>query len=429
MKNLRNIFFTFALAFLCLGLGYRFGQKSIKSGSYAAPVIPSSQITGKESAALTNVDFSLFWQVWDILGRNYLDKKAIDPEKMVNGAISGMVGSLGDPYTMFLPPSQNKEAKDDLNGSLEGIGAELGMTDKKIIIVAPLKGSPAEAAGLKAGDWIQKVDGKETFDWTIQDAISKIRGPKGTSVKLQVQAKSSSSSSEVTITRDAIHVSSVEWELKNVQCSNDTMSQCKEVKENCPACKKIAYLKLTRFGEETTSEWEKAVSEIVAQTARIPSNDYKGLILDVRNNPGGYLTGAVFIGSEFLPDGTVVIQENADGSRDPLTVDRAGKLLSMPLTVLINKGSASASEIVAGALQDRKRATLVGETSFGKGTVQQAMDLKGGAGIHVTTAKWLLPSGRWIHGIGLTPDTVIENDTNKPDEDIQLEKAYGVLVK
>lgn len=424
-----------ALAFLCLGLGYRYGQRNAKNGIASPLVVPASEVTGKESASSSSVDFSLFWDVWDLLGRNYLDKKVVNPEKMIYGAISGMVSSLGDPYTMFLPPSQNKEAKDDLNGALEGIGAQLGMTDKKIVIIAPLKGSPAEAAGLKPGDWIQKVDGKETYDWTIQDAISKIRGDKGTSVTLQILPKDASSSSQVTIKRDAIHVASVEWELKNVQClpagEAGTMnnSQCSEVKENCPTCKKIAYLKLTRFGDETDSEWEKAITEIVQKTASLSQNEYKGVILDVRNNPGGYLNGAVFIGSEFLKDGAVVIQENADGSRDTLAVNRVGKLLTVPMTVLINKGSASASEIVAGALQDRKRATLVGDTSFGKGTVQQAMDLKAGAGIHITTAKWLLPGGKWIHGIGLTPDVKVLNDDSKPDEDMQLEKAFESLIK
>lgn len=435
MKNLRNIFFIGAVIFLSLGLGYRFGQRSVGNpergggGGGIISVLPASEISGKENATSARLDFSLFWEVWDLLGRNYLDKKAIDPQKMVFGAISGMVSSLGDPYTMFLPPSQNKEAKDDLNGALEGIGAQLGVSDKKIIIIAPLKGSPAESAGLRPGDWIQKVDGKETFDWTIQDAISKIRGPKGTSVTLQILPKNSSASSEMIIKRDAIHVASVEWDLKSVECANEGMLECKEVKENCPTCNKIAYLKLTRFGDETNTEWESAINEIVEKTSGIPSSVYKGLILDVRNNPGGYLNGAVFIGSEFLKMGTVVIQENADGSRDELTVNRRGKLLNVPMTVLINKGSASASEIVAGALQVRRRATLVGETSFGKGTVQQAMDLKAGAGIHITTAKWLLPNGQWIHQKGLIPEVSIENDTTKPDVDLQLEKAYESLIK
>jgi carboxyl-terminal processing protease len=186
---------------------------------------------------------------------------------------------------------------------------------------------------------------------------------------------------------------------------------------------------LTRFGEQTDAEWEKAVNEIIADSKNLSDANFKGVILDVRNNPGGYLKGAVYIGSEFLKDGTVVIQQNANGSRENLNIDRTGKLLNVPLTVLINKGSASASEIVAGALHDRKRATLVGETSFGKGTIQQAMDLNQGAGIHITTAKWLTPNGTWVHGTGVKPDVTVENDIKQPDVDLQLEKAYTQLVK
>jgi carboxyl-terminal processing protease len=432
LKTLRNISLGLSLLIFTFGVGYSVGVRGIGTNL----VFPTAEVTGKAAPKVSSVNFSLFWDVWDRLFRLYLDKKALDAQKMVYGAISGMVVSLGDPYTVFLPPDQNKEAKDDLGGKFEGIGAQLGIKDKKIVVVAPLKESPAAAAGLRPGDWIIKVDDKETLNWTIYEAVSKIRGPKGSKVSLSIMHKNASKSAEITVVRDEIKVASVEWEEKNVQCNNATMQQCKEIKEGCANCEKIVYLKLTRFGDQTSDEWNKAVGEInqvIGQSSNLPAGKagqaIKGLVFDLRNNPGGYLSGSVFIASEFLADGTVVIQESAGGVSQKFTVNRKGKLLSIPMVVLINKGSASASEIVAGALKERNRAKLVGETTFGKGSIQEAQDLSGGAGIHITTAKWLLPSGKWINGSGVEPDVAVANDEAKPEEDLQLEKAIEVLVK
>lgn len=403
LKNVRNIFLGLSLLILFFGIGYRLGTQGVGRGVY----FPSPDVRGKDASSSSSipVDFSLFWDVWDRINRYYIDRKALDPQKMVYGAISGLVSSLEDPYTVFLPPDQNKETKDDLGGLFEGIGAQLGVKEKKIIIISPLKGSPAEKEGLVAGDWILKVDGKETATWTLPQAVAKIRGPKGTKVNLTILHKDASNSADISVTRDTIKVASVEWEVKNG---------------------KVVYLKLGRFGDSTTDEWTKAVADISALIAK-SKGEIKGLVLDLRNNPGGYLSGSVFIASEFLEGGVVVIQESATKTKQTYEVNRKGKLLSLPMVVLINKGSASASEIVAGALKDRNRAKLVGETSFGKGSIQEAQELSGGAGIHITVAKWLLPSGRWINGSGIEPDIKVENDENNPDSDLQLEKAIESL--
>ncbi|MBI2616786.1 S41 family peptidase [Candidatus Gottesmanbacteria bacterium] len=416
LNVLRNIILGISILVITFGIGYRVGQKSTSVSSSLSAV----EIVGQTKGKNPTVDFSLFWDVWDRVGKYYIDKEKIDPQKMVYGAISGMVSSLGDPYTVFLPPTQNKEAKDDLGGKFEGIGAQLGVKEKKIVVIAPLKGTPAETAGIKSGDWIVKVDGKETLNWTVFEAVSKIRGPKGSSVELTIVHKDASSSSDIKVTRDTINVASVEWELKNLSCSSENN------------CKKVVYLKLSRFGDQTSEEWNKGISEILQAlpgTASQTNDEIKGLVFDLRNNPGGYLAGSVFIASEFLKDGIVVKQESIRSGNQQYSVDRKGRLTSIPMVVLINKGTASAGEIVAGSLQERARAKLFGETTFGKGSVQEAQELEGGAGIHITTAKWLLPSGKWINGTGIEPDIAVTNDESKPEEDTQLLKALEYLIK
>ncbi|MBI4990470.1 S41 family peptidase [Candidatus Gottesmanbacteria bacterium] len=427
LKTLRNVILGLSLFVIGFGLG-------INASSFGLRSLPiPSEIVNKIPTIPKQIDFNLFWDVWERLSRYYIDKKALDPQKMVYGAISGMVNSLDDPYTVFLSPDQNKEAKDDLGGKLEGIGVQLGIKDKKIIVIAPLKDTPAEKAGIRSGDWIIKVDGIETNNWTLPEAVSKIRGPKGSKVNLTVVHKDASQSAEIMVVREEIKVASVEWEVKKWKMEN---GKWKMEKEECSDCEKVIYLKLSRFGDQTTDEWNKAVDEINAtmkpfgssQGRQLNNGTMKGLIFDLRNNPGGYLTGSVFIASEFLKDGVVVIQETAQGGRQTLSVNRKGRLTDIPLVVLMNKGSASAAEIVAGALSERGRAKTVGETSFGKGSVQEAQELSAGAGIHITTSKWLLPSGKWINGTGVEPDIKVVNDETKGD-DLQLEKAIEVLTR
>ncbi|MBI3379259.1 S41 family peptidase [Candidatus Gottesmanbacteria bacterium] len=429
LKTLRNLFLILALMVVAMGVGYRAGARGV-----GREILQNTPIVGNIPVKPTSVDFSLFWDVWDRLNRYYIDKKALDYQKMVYGAISGVVSSLGDPYTVFLPPDQNQEVKDDLGGKFEGIGAQLGIKDKKIVIVAPLKGTPAEKSGLRAGDWIVKVDGKDTSNWTLPEAVSKIRGTKGSSVVLNILHKDGAKPVDISVMRDTISVASVEWEtlkFKNqssIVASESGKTKIKIVKDDCTDCGQVIDLRLTRFGDQTTDEWNKAVTDIKTKIAN-SQNKIKGLVFDLRNNPGGYLSGSIFIASEFLKDGTVVTQESIASGKQSYEVDRKGKFTDIPMVVLVNKGSASASEIVAGALQVRGRAKIVGEASFGKGSVQEAQELPGGAGIHITTAKWLLPNGKWINGSGITPDIKVENDDNKSDEDLQLETAIETLVK
>lgn len=398
LKTLRNIIFIVSLLILCGGIGYNLGQKN-SLGEQTATAPASYNIINQNVPLSKNLDFTLFWTVWDKLNQSFFDRTALDAQKMFYGAISGMVSSLGDPYTVFLTPTLNKETKDELGGLFEGIGAELGIKDKKIVVIAPLPDSPAVKAGLLAGDWIGKINGKDTATITLPEAVNLIRGPKGTTVTLTILHAKSDKPIDITIVRDTIVVKSVDLSFKG----------------------NVAILKISRFGDTTNDEWDKAVTQI-AQKPGI-----KGLILDLRNDPGGYLTGSIYIVSDLLNGGTVVMQEDANKQRQPYNVDRVGKLLNIPIVALINKGSASASEIVAGALQDRKRAKLVGETSFGKGTIQDAQELGQGAGLHVTVAKWLTPNGRWINGTGLTPDYPVAMDAANPDKDPQLDKALELL--
>lgn len=406
LKTIRNIFLIIGFAIVFFGTGYKLGQSS-------PPQLNSKPTFSNSSVPETkNIDFSLFWDVWNRLEESYIDKKALSPQKMFYGAISGMVSSLDDPYTEFLPPKENKDAKDSLAGHFNGIGAQLGVREKRIIVVAPLKGTPAEVSGLKPGDWIIKVDGKETTNWSLSQAVTKIRGKKGTKVTLNILSEGKTKPRDVSIVRDMINVSSVDWEVKQASGSG----------------RQVIHLKLSQFGGQTNDEWTKAVAQIKDYLST-DSGKTKGIVLDIRNNPGGYLSGAVFIASEFLEEGPVVIQEENRGRRQSFSVNRKGELTDIPLIVLVNQGSASASEIVAGAIQDRKRAKVAGEKTFGKGSIQDVQELAGGAGLHVTVAKWLTPSEKWINGSGITPDVLIKADEKNPEKDAQLIKAIDLLVK
>lgn len=388
---------------------------------------PVINVLGKEPpAGVTTIDFNPFWTVWQKLQANYYDKSKLDQQKMLNGAISGMVGALGDPFTIYLPPVQNTDFKQGLAGEFSGIGAQLEAKDKNIIVVAPLDGSPAEKAGIKAGDIILKVDGQSVVSIDLAKVVTQIRGAKGTPVTLTVQ-HADGKQVDIKIIRDVITVKSVVMNIQSAKCDG---SGCKNVsKTTCSEsnCTEFAYIRLSQFGDNTNQEWAglvKGISDKINQDKNI-----KGVVLDLRNNPGGYLTDAQFIAAEFLPMGTKVVGEDNGTSQTELDVQRQGLLLTPKIVVLINKGSASASEIVSGALRDNKRAILVGETSYGKGTVQQAEDLGDGAGLHVTIAKWLTPNGTWVHGKGLTPDVAVSLDPKNPAEDTQLEKAVSELLK
>lgn len=363
----------------------------------------------EKSLDKSEIDLGLFWQVWDKLGESYLIKENLKPKEMVWGAIKGMTASLGDPYTVFLPPEDNQSTKEELNGAFEGVGIELGFKDKTLAVVAPLAGMPAEAAGIKAGDYIFHIKDElkgvdtETTDMSLPEAVKLIRGKKGTEVSLTILHEGETETKVIKLKRDTIVIKSValEWPGEG---------------------KNVAWLKLSRFGDRTQSEWDEAVREILKH------NQVKGIILDLRNNPGGYLNGAVALASEFLNPGQIVVrQESAKGETETFSVTKAGKLLTQPLVVLVNKGSASSSEILSGALRDNQRAKLIGEKTFGKGTIQEALDVAEGAGLHVTTAKWLLPSGQWVNETkGITPEIEVQDDKATAKDEV-MEKALENL--
>ncbi len=388
-------------------------------------VIPQTpQTIDRNQPINKNVDMSLFWKTWDTLEADYLFKDKINYQKMVYGAIKGMTAALEDPYTSFFPPQDNQTSKENLNGSFEGVGIQLGYKyGDQLVVMAPLSGLPAERAGVRAGDLIIKITDeakgidKDTYGMSLNDAVQIIRGEKGTKVKLKLLHDGESEPYEVELVRETVIVPSVEVSIGQVIDGTFTT-------EATASSKKVAHLKLSRFGELTDEQWDKSIEEILNH-----KDEIGGIVLDVRNNPGGYMQGAVNLAGEFLPVGKVVVkQESSKESPRSFTVQRYGRLLTMPMVVLINKGSASASEILAGALRDHSRAKLVGETSFGKGTIQEVEDFPGGAGVHITIAKWLTPNDTWVHDKGLEPDVTVEPDKDNPANDVQLNKAADLVL-
>lgn len=397
-----------SVAVLLFGTGY-------KIGAYNNPLTTKVE---KASTSGRDIDFSMFWKVWDTVEKKYVDKKKVDTKKMYYGAIKGMVASIEDPYTFFLTPVENKQSKDGLEGKFEGIGAQLGMKENRVVVIAPLKNSPAEKAGIMAGDYILKVNKEVIAGMPLTQVVSKVRGDKGTNVHLTLGR--GEKEVEIDVIRDTIRVESVEAQL------DEHVSTC------TGSCGTVAYLKLNQFGDNTVDEWEQKVAEI---KTKWDNRIIKGLVLDLRDNPGGYLESSVYLAGEFLEQGKLVVkQESTSYENKDYFVTRRGSLLDIPMTVLINKGSASAAEILSGALRDHKRASLIGEKSFGKGSVQEAIDLGDGMGLHVTVAKWVLPKGEWINGKGIEPqikleNTVPEGDTMSREHDAQLDKAIELLLK
>ena len=405
LRSLRKaLLIIFAVALIFSG-GYYLGVQGYKVDSKKFPRVT---ITRELPIDKTDLDFSLFWRVWDTLSVKYFDKTKLNSGAMVYGAIQGMVSALGDPYTVFLPPTENKVVQEDLNGTFEGVGIQIGFKGSQLAVIAPLPGSPAEKVGVKAGDYIihikdegKGVD-KGTVGVSLPDAVQTIRGKAGTKVTLTLLREGTEGPIVVEIVREKMNVPTLILTYVGEGGS-------------------IAHIKLLKFGGETLDEWKKVVSEVLKK------QEVKAIILDLRNNPGGYLQGAVDVTSEFTKTGsTAVIEERSDGTKTTYKVERIGLLLNTPLVVLVNEGSASASEILAGALRDLKKTSLVGEKTFGKGTIQEPLQLEGGSGLHVTVARWLTPNGIWVNEKGLEPDVTIEDNPETP-EDEQLQKAIEML--
>lgn len=348
------------------------------------------------------VDFRLFWDAWRTLQEKYLKPEKIDPQTMVYGAIRGLVNSLGDPYTVFLNPEEAKKFNEDIKGSFGGIGIEIGIRKGILTVIAPLEDTPAWRAGLKAGDQIIKINDEPTLDLTIDEAVKKIRGEEGTPVRLTILRKDFDQPKEFTIIREKIIVPSLKLQFL----------------EN-----NIAHLKLLSFNENTPYDFYQAALEVINKKA-------PGMILDLRNNPGGYLDVAVEVAGWFLEKGRIVVREVDREGKEKILLARGNALFSqLPLVILVNEGSASASEILAGALKDQRGIKLVGEKTFGKGSVQTIEELKDESQIKITIAEWLTPNGFNINENGLTPDYLVEfnEEDQEKDFDPQLNKALEVL--
>ena len=355
------------------------------------------------------LDFSLFWTVWNTLNEKYVDPGKLDTQKMLYGAISGLVDSLGDPYTVFLEPKISEKFQEEISGAFGGVGMEIGKRNNALVVIAPLKDTPASRAGIKAGDKILKVDGQSTAGLSVEEAVNLIRGKKGTKVVLTLAGADNGKTREVEVVRDTIKIPSVKWELIN----NDT-----------------AYLQIYSFNQNIDADFEKAAKEILKSPAT-------KLIVDLRNNPGGLLDSAINLAGWFVNENKIItMQEFRDGTKEEFRSNGNGALRVYRTLFLINKGSASASEILAGAVHDNLGIQLVGEKSFGKGSVQQLEDLVGGASLKVTVAKWLTPKGRSITDLGIEPDVEVklpeepkegEIEIGKPGKDPQLDKALELL--
>lgn len=352
---------------------------------------------------LKGMDFTLFWDTWEALKQNFIDKTKFNSQKILYGAISGMVSSLGDPYTVFMNPEDNKKFLEDVSGQFEGVGMEIGLKKGQIQVVSPLEGTPAQKAGIRPGDKITKIDDQSTAYMTVDEAVAKIRGAKNTAVTLTIFREGWNDTKDFKLTRAVIEVPSLKWEMKDG---------------------KTAYIKLYQFSEKAAADFNRAVLEILNSGA-------ERIVLDLRNNPGGYLEVSQEIASYFLEKNSVVVIEDFGGQKEQQKYLANGNpaFLHLPVVVLINEGSASASEILAGALRDDRSVQLIGRTSFGKGSVQEMRPLSGGSSLKVTVAKWLTPKGLSISDHGLEPDIKVEmtDQDYQEDKDPQLDKALEIV--
>ena len=409
IKILGVILLSLVMLSAAFGSGMILAQKnefikasSLKVADYGGSVY-NKYVTAPTNKLTEDVDFNLFWNVWDLLKEKYVDRDKLNDKTMFYGALKGLVESSGDPYTVFMEPKLAKEFSNDLAGTFEGIGAEIGKKNDVITIVAPLAGMPAEKAGLKSGDKIYAINGKPTAGLAVDEAVSLIRGPKGTDVTLTIYRDGFETAKDFKITRQIILVKSVKTEMR---------------------ADKIFVITITNFNDDTSDLFKQAVQSAVGKNP-------KGIILDLRNNPGGYLETAIDVASEWIDKGVVVTEQfNPEKKNEYLNRGRA-RLKDLKTVVLVNQGSASASEIVAGALKDYNKATIVGKKTFGKGSVQTLEQIKDGSSVKITVAKWLTPKGYNINEQGIAPDVEVDltaEDYNK-NKDPQMDKAVEILNK
>jgi carboxyl-terminal processing protease len=397
---------TSFVVILVFALGFVLGRTGFKVSWENGEI--KYVLKGKLTPEEQDLNFDHFWEVWNLLEQKYVDK-SINKKDMYYGAIKGMVAGLNDPATRFFTPEETTEYELDKSGKLEGIGIELGYMDSEAIIKRLIEDSPALKSGLHAGDIIRKVDGEDTIGLTLSDIAKKIRGEAGTKVKLTISRNEGEQEFEVQ--RAQIYVKSISWEKLDDG---------------------VIEISLRRFTEDNFTDfmilWDKVVQEVAAENP-------KGIIIDLRGNGGGFLDGAVYIAEDFLPKGdTVLFIQNREGISESKKVTRGGAFLKIPVVMLVDSGTASASEIFAGALQYYKRALIIGEKTYGKGTAQDVLSPVSweGASIHITTQRWLLPNKRWIKNDDpIQPDIEVTMTIEqiKKGDDIQLKKAEEEIQK
>jgi len=346
-------------------------------------------ISNKDVPSDITADFEPFWKVWNLIDENYPDASSVTAQDRVYGAIKGLVASVGDPYSVYFPPVDSKEFQDTINGSFEGIGMEVGIKDKILTVIAPLKNTPAEKSGIKSGDKVLKINDTSTNDMSIDAAVNLIRGPKGTVVRLTIFREGADKPEEISVTRDTIDIPTLDSTLRPDG---------------------VYVITLYNFSASSASLMTDALHSFAKSGSH-------SLIIDLRGNPGGYLDSAVNIASYFLPEGDTIVTEDFGTNGSPRVYRSKGydllDLKHIKVAVLVDKGSASASEILGGALQQHDVAPLIGETTYGKGSVQKIMEITGDTTLKLTIAKWLTPNGTWISKKGLDPDipvTVTDQD-------------------
>ncbi len=397
-RKILEVVIAAALGVILLGSGFWLGWNAAGAAPEGITTIGLSNMQAPSSTGVSNADFSTFWDAWQIINNDYLRNPSTTDQEKIYGAINGLVNSLGDPYTEFFDPVSNQQFQQDITGDFGGIGAQLDAdANGNIVVVAPLKGTPAEAAGLKPKDWIVGIDGTSTQGMTVDDAVNMIRGPVGDPVTLSILRSGWSAPKDFKIMRAVIQVPNVEFEMKG----------------------DIAHITLAEFTQDSEPAFYQALLKAVGANA-------KGIVLDLRDDPGGYLDVAVDFAGYFLKPGSLIVKEvGRTVPEQDFMAQGDGSLAAMPMAILVNGGSASAAEILSGALHDDRGIPLVGERTFGKGTVQQLESLPDGSAIKLTVAHWVLPSGRILDHDGLMPDYNVTSTAGGADT--QLEKALQVV--
>jgi carboxyl-terminal processing protease len=398
IKRISYIIISLIVISGVLGLGIYIGY------THRPEIDKVTSIANKTPQVETTADFSTFWKVWNILNEKSIYSKKVTDQDRVWGAISGLASSLGDPYTVFFPPKENKSFKEEISGSFEGIGAEIGMKDQILTIIAPLKDTPAFKSGIKAGDKIIKIGDVSTNDMTVDKALELIRGPEGTTVNLVVLRPGENKTREFNVTREKIQIPTIDTESRDDG---------------------IFVIKFYSFSENSVNLFREALIKFI-------NSKSNKLILDLRGNPGGYLDSAINIGSWFIDEGKVVVSEDSlDGAKPKVYRSHGPRLFNDKLSfvVLVDGGSASASEILAGALHEYGIATLVGEKTFGKGSVQELVKITDDTSLKVTVANWYTPKGVSISQAGIEPDVKVPFTQKDYDakKDPQMDKAVLIL--